>query len=473
MKKLIILSALVLSIGYVNAQHAFTNRGNLQIHTGATVSVFGNFTNTASAQLVNQGSLYAKRNITNDQSSMPGTTGSLILNGSVGQTLDGTQPFMTANLTTDNSNGVLLNTNLIVSSVHTYSNGLITTSATPNYLVYEAGSSHTGSNDSRHVNGWVKKIGSTDFTFPVGNAIYLRTIGIANLSSAAEFNCNYRSNTQNIYNLAAPLVQVDAQEYWQLDRISGGTAKIALNWDNTKVPFHNVLVSDVRGAYYSTGTWINAGGTAAGNISTTGSITTNAMNSFGSISFGFTAYPVPVRIISFTAERNHGTTYLKWTSENEQMVDRYEVQRSNDPSQFASIGSVPARNLAMWQYYSYDDRFELKGVAYYRLKIIDNDGKVSYSRVVAVSESVGGASGIFVQNPVRSAITIFNRTGKQGKFDYKLTSMAGQEILKGNTIMSINGGMVIPVPPQTSAGAYILEIIGQEIIFREKLFIGK
>ena len=52
MKK--ILFAIVLLIVYVGttAQQAFTNNGNLQIHTGAQVTGFADFTNSSSAALV-------------------------------------------------------------------------------------------------------------------------------------------------------------------------------------------------------------------------------------------------------------------------------------------------------------------------------------------------------------------------------------------------------------------------------------
>jgi len=167
MKKAFIQIILVFSAVYVNAQQAITNSGNLQIHTGASVSSFGNFTNISTGALVNNGNLYIKGNTTNDESSMTIGTGTLYLNGSSAQTVNGSQSFKTWHLNTNNSSGITLNNNLSVSGTHTFASGVITTSATPNYLIYEAGSSYSGDGDSRHVNGWVKKSGTTNFVFPV------------------------------------------------------------------------------------------------------------------------------------------------------------------------------------------------------------------------------------------------------------------------------------------------------------------
>ncbi len=82
---------------FSNAQQSFTNSGNLQIHTGASVSGFGSFTNTSSAVLINKGSLYIKGNISNSEASMTNGTGTLYLNGSSAQSVNGTEAFHTFN----------------------------------------------------------------------------------------------------------------------------------------------------------------------------------------------------------------------------------------------------------------------------------------------------------------------------------------------------------------------------------------
>ena len=162
-----VLGSFALSL---NAQTNLYNDGILKLTAGSDILyVTGSFTNTSSASLTNNGNLYILRDLDNAQASMSAGTGKLYLSGSALQTVSGTQPFKTYDLVSNNSSGIILNNNLSVSGAHTFTNGVITTSATPNYLIYEPGSSYSGSGDTKHVNGWVKKIGNTDFTFPVGN----------------------------------------------------------------------------------------------------------------------------------------------------------------------------------------------------------------------------------------------------------------------------------------------------------------
>lgn len=475
MTQKIILFLLLVAGGSAGAQDAVTNTGNLQIHTGASVTNFGNFSNTSSGVFVNNGSVYLKGSLTNDQAGMAVGSGTLYLNGTGMQPVNGSQVFKTNDLVTDNSAGITLNNNLSVTGAHTFTNGLIASSVTPNYMVYEAGSSYSGNNDSRHVTGWVKKIGNTGFTFPVGDATYERVAAISNLSAASEINCHYYTPTQNIFTLTSPVVQVKANEYWQIDKISGGTAQVTLNWDHAKVPMDNVLLTDILVAHYTGASWTDAGGggTATGNVAATGSVTSGAVSTFSPFTLGYRTFPVPLKLISFTAERRPGTSYLNWITVDEQNVDHFDVQRSYDATNYTSIGNVPARNSGSQEQYNFDDHSFLNGFAWYRIRSVDIDGRFNYTKVAVVSESDVQSLSFVVINPVKSAITIINKTGSDGPFDYQVLNSGGQLLMKGTVSMTVNGGAVLPLPSQTAAGIYLLELSNSKIRFRQKIVVGK
>ncbi len=473
MKKIIPYCLLLLAAQEMSAQQAFTNMGNLQVHTGGSLAGFGNFTNNSTATLLNNGSIYLQGTVTNDQASMTAGTGTLYLNSTASQSVSGTQILKTYNLITNNNAGIVLNNSLSVAGAHTYTSGMITTSVTPDYMIYEAGSSYSGSSDARHVNGWVKKIGNTAFTFPVGDATYLRDVAVTALSATSEFNAHYYTPTFNYTSFNAPLLLVKNNEYWQLDRVSGGTAQVTLNWDHSKVTMDNIPLSYIVGAYYNGTAWTDIGGTASGNVTTTGSVTTNAVNVFGSFTLGYRSFPVPLKLLSFAATRQPGKTLVKWETENEESVSHFEVQRSFDGIHYTVAGTVTARNLPTLQRYTFDDVIALQGLAYYRLRSVDIDGAFRYSRVVVVSETDIKANSFAVINPVRNGITIFNKTGKDGVFDYNIYNQGGQLVAKGNVSMAANGGTILPLSAAIASGSYILEISGNEIRSVHKLIVEK
>jgi hypothetical protein len=474
MKTSVFFIGLALACQTGSAQTSLANTGTLYISTANdTVYITGDLTNNSSAALTNNGRLYVGQNITNDQAAMATGTGTLLLNGSAAQNLGGAQPFKTYNLVTNNSAGITLNADLGVSGVHTFSAGLIHSSATPNYLIYEAGSSHSGSTDARHVTGWVKKNGNSNFTFPVGDNTFLRSVDLSGITAVSEFNARYSRPAQNIYNLFSPLVKVRGSEYWQIDRISGGNANVTLNWDNAKLPMDNVLLADIVAARYFGGNWNDAGGVAIGDVATTGSVTSSLQTSFGPFTLGYKSFPIPLKLMSFTGWRRTGVSYLHWVTENEADVDRFAIQRSYDGSSFTTIGNVSARNRGIKELYSFDDPTQFTGTAYYRLCSYDRDGTFSYSKLIAITESNQDMSSFVVINPVRTAITIFNKTSQGGMFDYRLLNLSGQLIIKGSINLSSNTAGIIRLPLHITTGIYSLELVNERTRFLQQILVEK
>lgn len=54
MKRSIIQISLLLFGYFLNAQQPFSNTGNLQVHSGGSMTSFGNFANTGTGNLVNK-----------------------------------------------------------------------------------------------------------------------------------------------------------------------------------------------------------------------------------------------------------------------------------------------------------------------------------------------------------------------------------------------------------------------------------
>lgn len=97
---------------------------------------------------------------------------------------------------------------------------------------------------------------------------------------------------------------------------------------------------------------------------------------------------LPVELVSFTARKAaQGTVLAEWVTVSEENVLNYEVElaRGNGAFQqndFEKIGEMPANNLPGEQRYSFADMESNKtGVRYYRLRIVDLDGRYTYSPV--------------------------------------------------------------------------------------------
>jgi hypothetical protein len=474
MKSNIIQISLLLFGFCLNAQQPFSNAGNLQIHAGGSVTAFGNFTNAGTGSLVNNGSLYVRANLTNAQSSMATGTGTLYLNGTVAQSIDGIQPFRTFNLVTNNNSvsGITLNNNLSVSGAHTFADGILHTSATPNYMIYEAGASYNGEGDAQHVNGWVKKFGSTNFSFPVGNGTVIRKAAIESLSANLEVNARYQAPNATSSNVQTPLVLVDPEEYWTIDRVSvSGYANIHLNWDDSRVNFPEYLLSAIRVAYYTGGLWTDVGGSATGNVSTTGDITSNSVNSFGDFTFASNVFLLPLRFVTIAAQRKADYNFVAWKTVTATNTDHFEIERSEDGLHFQRIGSTVSYNSVSEISYSFNDINLLPGTLWYRIRCVDKDGKFTLSAVVSVKDQQTDQSMYILNNPARGSIHLYTPTSFKGKCDYYLSGTNGQLIQTGTFTVSNAGNIFIRLHEGIAPGVYVLNIYNNKRQFRERVVI--
>lgn len=94
---------------------------------------------------------------------------------------------------------------------------------------------------------------------------------------------------------------------------------------------------------------------------------------------------VPVELISFSAAAGPSYISLHWSTATETNNSRFEIERSTEAEGFSVIGSAQGAGTSQQtNEYIYRDADVVPGTAYtYRLKQIDYDGTVSYSRAVS------------------------------------------------------------------------------------------
>lgn len=95
---------------------------------------------------------------------------------------------------------------------------------------------------------------------------------------------------------------------------------------------------------------------------------------------------LPVSFLSFTGKINQkGEAILNWKLTQQQNMNGFEIERSTDGQSYQKIGFVKVSSEAINSEYNFVDKSPLAGLNYYRLKIIDQDGKFRYSTIVSVN----------------------------------------------------------------------------------------
>lgn len=170
---------------------------------------------------------------------------------------------------------------------------------------------------------------------------------------------------------------------------------------------------------------------------------------------GTISCPMPVEFTSFEGKAVGNKVQLNWATSWERNADRFEVQRSQDASEFGSIGQVKAAGDATQkQSYGFTDEQALTGINYYRLRQVDRDGSVQFSKIIAVTTRPEAPAIAVLGNPTeggRINLQLFNLEASQ----LRLTDMQGRSV--GFRVLESVGGVVMLEPASPlSTGMYLV-----------------
>lgn len=116
------------------------------------------------------------------------------------------------------------------------------------------------------------------------------------------------------------------------------------------------------------------------------------------------SFTLPLRLLSFSASRNAACNKLQWQTADELNTKEFLIEKSVDGLSFNFLAIKLAAGSGN-NYYQYDDCSTTSGKVFYRLKMIDNDGRFSYSSIVIIDNKSKLSVSIY-PNPVKDVVLI-------------------------------------------------------------------
>ncbi|GGH48965.1 hypothetical protein GCM10007423_50590 [Dyadobacter endophyticus] len=349
-------------------------------------------------------------------------------------------------------------------------------------LNFAEAASHTGASDAAHVDGYVRKYGTSQFVFPVGdNGFYGPFAAAADATNGAYYHSDPTSAiTDNLGGGNYPVLPaggpfpsatfegtlqaVSTIEYWDING-TNATA-ITLTWDAgsnisslTSAQPDKLTIAGWNGSQWvpiASKVDVNSilGGTSsltAGSITTTSALVPNTYTAY---TFASRVTPLPVTLAAFDAKQEGRTALLTWVTTEETNSDRFEIERSIDARAWTVIGTVKAMGESVVRNeYSFTDARPSGGRNFYRLKMIDRatgvlDGTYAYSRIRLVEWHNAG-QWVF-PNPASGPVYVSNPTGIT---QVLLTDLSGR--LRQDVKVAADGELDIKNVP---GGTYLLKV---------------
>ena len=167
---------------------------------------------------------------------------------------------------------------------------------------------------------------------------------------------------------------------------NGKLTNTFINYSTLKNNLNSTFTASTANGNLKTNLVANITGLASG---TKYYYTINATNFNGtaatSIDSFLTTGILPTNIVYLTASQKENSIQLNWISENEINVAKYNVQTSENSSDFKTIGSVDAGKNNYYFNHLLNNN-NLQPTIFYRLQIVDKDGKISYSKIVTFNQ---------------------------------------------------------------------------------------
>lgn len=171
---------------------------------------------------------------------------------------------------------------------------------------------------------------------------------------------------------------------------------------------------------------------------------------------------LPVLLVQFLATKNADATIkLSWATAQEINSSSFDVERSADQGSWEKIGSVKAKGYSsIAANYSYTDQFPFAGNNYYRLKMIDLDGKFNYSKVVAVFADKDSRPLVIYSNPFSDQIRVKVNVSRGQNLTLTVSDIIGKTYLKQSYSAQAGDNLINLAPAGAASGMYVLHIQG-------------
>ena len=415
--KSLITLLLTLIVGLKQTHAQFYNQGaEVTIQVGATVTVEGDFYNSAASNFKNAGTIEIKNYVTNDQPMTNDFGGYWIFNGSSGVKIGGNEMIWMNTLNINNPGGFILQNSLRISKQMEFNAGIMTAENPGNIVLFtkNGGIGSPLPSNTSHINGEVVKEGETQtFKYPLGDGTKYQPIEVDFTTNENGLLGKYNPTDAGSAGFgtsgseSTPLISYNTKEHWDLTPINGGSTKATVKvfWDSYNDGFSE-SASLRRVAHLSpiTNKWENEGTNAGIGTPAAGSVVSNTIADWSPFTLGTVqAVALPVRLISFTGKKVGENNVLNWKTTEEKNASHFEIERSSNAKEFEKIGKVLANNSENHQFYD-NSPFKAHNapINFYRLKMVDHDGHFDYSKIISITNDAENESvvGNFYPNPV-------------------------------------------------------------------------
>jgi GEVED domain/Secretion system C-terminal sorting domain len=186
-------------------------------------------------------------------------------------------------------------------------------------------------------------------------------------------------------------------------------------------------------------------------------------------------YPLATQLLDFKALLNDNKQVkLNWKTTEDATVYAYEVEKSIDNINWSGVATVKATGSTGTFQYEHLDNNPLKGVSYYRIKIIESTGMSRFSPVKKIIFDEFIATLAIAPNPASRETKLLIEANEASEVFIRVLTIEGKELMtKRNAIVSGSNSIELVLPSNIPSGVYMVRATVGNKTIQQKLIINR
>jgi hypothetical protein len=230
-----------------------------------------------------------------------------------------------------------------------------------------------------------------------------------------------------------------------------------LQVDASSFTTNSGIIPYLYDAYLNTKTPLVSSGITTLDFIVNASIPASYQNRFG---IQFLSPTLKVQSIAINTQLQNGNVKIKWSTSNDLIVAKYDIEKSIDAIHFTKLVSVSSSTNSLATPYDYTDALVLNGNNYYRIKAIGLNGEIIYSAISVINKGAVNISYSLYPNPTNGKmVNLQLNNANVGTYQIRIVNGIGQEV-NSKTIAHEGGSATynIFLPLSLKKGMYYVSI---------------
>jgi hypothetical protein len=183
--------------------------------------------------------------------------------------------------------------------------------------------------------------------------------------------------------------------------------------------------------------------------------------------YSFISSPLAEDILDLKGTLLNKDVELEWVTNNNVNTKYFEIQRSSNQSDFTTIAEIASNNQAsQLSKYNFTDNNPGTSSNYYRVKEVDVNGKITYSKIIRIDFASIFAMQIY-PNPGKRKINItVGGIRNNQKVTLSIQTISGSTLKR--IPLTLTGEKIEVDVSSLKAGSYIISLSGENLVTHKK-----